>query len=150
MVLSAAVADELAQRAHGQDVNRSGILFIDHVRRVASRFHGDPDEYAVPAALLHDVVEKGSLAISDLRAAGADERLIAIVDALTERDGEPEVEYLARCAADAVAARIKRADIEDKLQPDAGLALSPEARHALQTRAQQRLALLLQVKSTAR
>jgi hypothetical protein len=37
-----------------------------------------------------------------------------VVDALAERDGEDEVAYLGRCAADPLALRIKRADIADK------------------------------------
>jgi hypothetical protein len=51
---------------------------------------------------------------SDLIGAGADDRLITVVDPLTERDGEDEVAYLARSAADPLALWIKRADIADK------------------------------------
>src|SRR5262245_41048388 len=97
-MLSVAAADALARDAHGYDRTRSGTLFIDHVRAVAARFRDDPDPYAVPAALLHDSVEKTSLSWDDLRAAGADSRLLAVVDALTEREGEPVAAYLARCA----------------------------------------------------
>src|ERR1700760_2319194 len=99
-MISVAQADALAQRAHGDDRNDSGVRFIDHVRSVAARMAHDPDPYAVLAALLHDTVEKSSMTWDDLRAARADERLIALVDALTERDVEPEHEYLSRAAAD--------------------------------------------------
>jgi len=53
--------------------------------------------------------KKGSFGWSDLRAAGADARLLGVVDALTERDGGPEQVYLRRCASDPLAPRIKRA-----------------------------------------
>jgi (p)ppGpp synthase/HD superfamily hydrolase len=94
-VITVEVAHRLAVQAHGHDRGKSGMLFIDHVRRVASRIEIDPDPYAVPAALLHDTVEKGTMHWDDLRAAGADDRLIAVVDALTERHGESDRDYLA-------------------------------------------------------
>jgi hypothetical protein len=141
-MITSAEADLLAQRAHGRDLNRAGLLFIDHVRRVAARMDGDPDGHAVPAALLHDSVEKGSIGWAELRAAGADERLIALIDALTERDGEADVDYLARCAADPLALRIKRADIHDKFAVLDGAGLPPAHREELHGRATRRLILL--------
>ena len=81
---------------------------------VAAQMREDPDAYAVPAALLHDSVEQGSITWADLRDAGADDRLIELIDALTERIDEQEADYFARCAADPLALRIKRADICDK------------------------------------
>ena len=106
------------------DRTKLGGLFIDHVRRVAKRMEGDPDRHAVVAAWLHDTVEKGSLSWEFLWRAGADRRLIELVDVLTERDGEEEDVYLARVAADPLALRIKRADISDKLDPNNLVSLS--------------------------
>ena len=88
----------------------------------------------VQAALLHGSVEKGSL-VWPAPAAGADDRLIAIVDALTERDGEPDVEYFARCAADALALRIKRTDVNDKFEVLDHAGLPDDRRHQLWERA---------------
>ncbi len=78
----------------------------------------------------------------DLRAAGADDRLLEVVDALTEREGEPERSYLARAADDPVALRIKRADIEDKLYGPLGESLTKEQRRRAHERARRRLDLL--------
>jgi hypothetical protein len=135
-------AYQLAGRAHGCDVTTAGGLFIDHVCRVAARVCGDPDPYAVVAALLHDTVEKGSFAWADLRLAGADDRLLGVVDALTERDGEADTAYLSRCARDPLALRIKRADIADKLhvRPSDKRSVADAAR--LRERARSRLELL--------
>jgi (p)ppGpp synthase/HD superfamily hydrolase len=144
-MLSVATADALARVAHGRDRTRIGELFIDHVRSVAARLSDDPDPYAVPAALLHDTVEKGSMSWVDLRAAGADDRLIAVVHALTERDGETPEQYLARCAADPLALRIKRIDITDKLEAPAARSLSPDHAALLRDHVMGRLALLEQV-----
>jgi (p)ppGpp synthase/HD superfamily hydrolase len=141
VVISVPDAEGLARRAHGTDRNKSGVLFIDHVRRVAERVQDDPDPYAVPAALLHDTVEKGHLDWDDLRAAGADDRLVHLVDALTERDDEPEEQYLARASSDPVALRIKRADIGDKLHGPAPQ-LTEQQRQLILQRARRRLDLL--------
>jgi (p)ppGpp synthase/HD superfamily hydrolase len=144
-VITAAEADALAQRAHGDERNHSGMRYIDHVRRVADRMNTDSDQYAVPAALLHDTVEKAGMSWEDLRAAGADDRLLEVVDALTEREGEPERSYLARAADDPVALRIKRADIEDKLYGQLGESLTEEQRRRAHERARRRLGLLEQL-----
>jgi (p)ppGpp synthase/HD superfamily hydrolase len=144
-VITAAEADALAQRAHGDERNHSGMRYVDHVRRVADRMKTDPDQYAVPAALLHDTVEKAGMSWEDLRAAGADDRLLEVVDALTEREGEPERSYLARAADDPVALRIKRADIEDKLYGPLGESLTEEQRRRAHERARRRLGLLEQL-----
>jgi len=141
-VITVGEADALAKRAHGCDRTRSGSLFIDHVRRVAARFGEDDDRDAVAAALLHDSVEKGWMAWSDLRAAGADERLIEVVDALTQRDGELELQYLDRCVADPLALRIKRVDIADKLDPRSVATLNDHDRNVVHRRAHDRLTLL--------
>jgi (p)ppGpp synthase/HD superfamily hydrolase len=141
-MISVSDADALAQRAHGEDRNRSGVLFIDHVRSVATRMQDDPDPYAIPAALLHDTVEKSSMTWDDLQEAGADDRLIALVDALTERDGESEESYLSRAATDPLALRIKRADIADKLHMRVLSLLTDTHRQAVETRARRRLSIL--------
>lgn len=135
-------ADELAVLAHGATRMRSGSLFIDHVRRVAAPFIDDDEQSAAVAALLHDTVEKGTLTFDDLRAAGVDDELIDIVDALTERVGEPDAQYLQRCAAHPVALRIKRVDVNDKLHPAAISLLDERDRRVVETAARDRLARL--------
>ena len=142
VVMTVAAADRLAEHAHGDDRNSSGVPYLEHVRRVAARMADDPDPHAVPAALLHDTVEKGALDWDDLRRAGADDRLIAVVDALTERDGESDRDYLARAAADPLALRIKRVDIADKLDAGTAVRIGPEAFERLEQRVRRRLALL--------
>jgi (p)ppGpp synthase/HD superfamily hydrolase len=141
-MMSVPDAEDLAAAVHGEDRTRSGGLVIEHVRRVAVQMQGDPDPYAVPAALLHDIVEKGSARWSDLRAVGADDRLLALIDALTERDGESVEAYLARCVADPLTLRIKRADIGDKLTAVAQQGLTIERVEQVRARAHERLDLL--------
>ena len=67
---------------------------------------------------------------------------MAVIDALTERDSELLEDYLARCAADPLALRIKRADIGDKLTGSAHHAISADDVERMRAHAQRRLDLL--------
>ena len=60
----------------------------------------------------------------------------------SNHDGEPAGEYLARCASDPLARRIKPADIADKRDPSNFVGLSNARATALQVRARRRLQLL--------
>ena len=140
---------ELLQRAyvftakvHDGQARLSGEPYLIHPIEVAGVLVDMRlDDVTIAAGLLHDTVEKGSIGWDDLRAAGADDRLLAVVEALTEREGEPEHEYLRRCAADPLALRIKRVDIMDKLVERA-VALDAAQLEVRSTRARRRLELL--------
>ena len=69
-------------------------------------------------ALLHDAVEKGGTTWDDLRAAGVNESMIAVLDALTRRPDEGLSDYLARCRANPISREVKRYDLLDKLRPE--------------------------------
>jgi hypothetical protein len=112
-------ADGLAAELLGDICTRLGGLQLAHARRVAAAVRDDVDGSAVAAALLHDVVETGQIADRDLEHLVPDPRAVALVRRLTRSPGEPYRAYLARCVADPTALRIKRADLEDKLDaPD--------------------------------
>jgi hypothetical protein len=68
--------------------------------------------------------------------------LMRIVEMLTERQGEDMRSYFARCAADPLALRIKRADLEDKFDIAPGSRLSVDAGVRVADRARLRLAWL--------
>ncbi|HEX8958790.1 MAG TPA: HD domain-containing protein [Solirubrobacterales bacterium] len=76
-----------ARRAHAGQVRSAGngeMPFIEHPLAVAERLaeNGCPDE-VLAAALLHDVVEKGGMGLSELRERFGD-AVAGLVDALTE------------------------------------------------------------------
>lgn len=137
VVITPGDADDLATQVLAGRVTKLGGLSIDHARRVAAAVaaHGDR---AVVVALLHDTVEKGCIAWPELAAAVDDDEVVRLVDALTRRNGESELDYLRRCARDPAAAVIKRADLLDKLDPpeidaacDGGAAIRRQARERL-------------------
>jgi hypothetical protein len=112
-------ADGLAAELLGDIRTKLGGLQLAHARRVAAAVRDDADASAAAAALLHDVVETGQIADRDLEVLVPDPRVVELVRCLTRSPGESYGTYLARCVADPTALRIKRADLEDKLDaPD--------------------------------
>ena len=71
------------------------------------------NEEARIVAILHDVIEDTSVTADDLRREGFGEAVLAALDRLTHRQGEPYAEYVIRCKGHEVARRVKLADLED-------------------------------------
>jgi (p)ppGpp synthase/HD superfamily hydrolase len=113
------VAQGIAVTAHRDQVDKAGLPYIEHPRRVAELVAaaGGSDE-AVAAAWLHDVLEDTDLTPEDLRVAGIPEEVVAAVRAVTHRCGERLDDYAKRVAADPLAVQVKRADLADNTDPD--------------------------------
>jgi (p)ppGpp synthase/HD superfamily hydrolase len=67
------------------------------------------------AAMLHDAIEDTELTLDHLRDAGYRSDVVAAIDALTKRTQESHEQYIDRVAGNAVACRVKIADIEENL-----------------------------------
>ena len=102
----------IAATAHAGQMNKDGGPYILHPVRVMMR--GDSPE-AQMAGILHDVVEDTDWTLERLREEGFPETVLEAVDALTHREGEEYFDYVARAGANAVARRVKLADLEDNM-----------------------------------
>lgn len=125
-------AKDIATKAHEGQVDKAGMPYIDHSRRVAERVaqvDGRPEAIAV--AWLHDVVEDTATTLDDLRAGEFSEYVVAAVDAMTRRPDEGD-EYYRRIAADDLALVVKLADIWDNTDPDRVARLDEQDRARLQ------------------
>lgn len=114
-------AERIATEAHAGQADKSGRPYIEHPRRVAAwaaRLNPDVPAAVVDAAWLHDVLEDTALTRDDLAARGISPEAIAMVEALTKRDGEPPEAYFARVLACPGALEVKRADLADNTDPD--------------------------------
>lgn len=122
--IAIAVAAHAGQRDHG----RPSLPYVTHPLRVLAAFD---DETLQMIAVLHDSVEDsdGRVTLASLAAAGAPARVVAAVDALTHRRGEPNEQYWARVAANPDARAVKLADIADNAD-EARLARLDPARAA--------------------
>ena len=115
------LAVTVATRAHQHQKRKDGTPYIAHPVRVAVRCESLTEK---TAALLHDVVEDTDVTFEELRELGFSKLVLDIVDKLTKRPGEVYTDFVKRNATDAIAARVKLADIADNLQDQS--ALDPE------------------------
>jgi (p)ppGpp synthase/HD superfamily hydrolase len=105
-------AIRLALDAHRGHKDRYGAAYILHPLRMMNRLTAEPDRVA---AVLHDVVEDSATTLDDLRKLGYGDEIIAAVDCLTKQRGEHYDTYIERCKSNAIARRVKLADLEDNL-----------------------------------
>ena len=104
----------LAAQAHRGQIypSLSSEPFILHPLRVMLRMASDDERIA---AILHDVIEDTACTLNDLRRAGYTEHIISALDCLTRRDGETYEAYIERVSGDALARRVKLADLSENL-----------------------------------
>lgn len=105
----------IAAEAHEGQVDKEGLPYILHPLRVMMLVEGDE---ARMVAVLHDVVEDTAVTHDDLRRAGFSEPVLEAVRRVTHLPGESYADYVARCKGDAIARRVKLADLSDNSRLD--------------------------------
>ena len=113
----------LAVTAHRGQVDKAGAPYILHPLRMMCRMESS---VAMMTAVLHDVVEDSATTLDDLRALAYPDIVVDAVDCLTRRDGESYDRFLERVRPNALARRVKLADLEDNL--DVRRIREPQAR----------------------
>ncbi len=88
---------QIAAQAHEGQKDKDGQPYILHPLRVMNAVEG---ESAKVVAVLHDVIEDTSVTAEELRREGFDEAVLAAVECLTHRKGEPYADYVVRCKGD--------------------------------------------------
>ncbi|GBG37333.1 HD domain-containing protein [Mycobacterium montefiorense] len=124
-----ATADAIAAEAHAGQVDKAGMPYVGHVRRVAS--YVDPaNTDAVVAALLHDLIEDTGIDAAELTNRGISQAAIDAIELLTRRDDQPSATYYQRINEHPTAREVKLADLADNTDPErlANLAESDRAR----------------------
>jgi (p)ppGpp synthase/HD superfamily hydrolase len=121
------LAEELAQRLHVDQRDRTGAPYIEHPRAVVELLVGAPAECRA-AAWLHDVLEHTDATAETLRAAGVPDEVVALVEVLTRRPGEDYLAFVERVCADPAAVRVKIADALHNLDPARDFGPTPEQR----------------------
>ena len=103
----------IAAEAHAGQADKAGVPYILHPIRVMLRMQTLEERIV---AVLHDVLEDcPAWSASRLWDEGFGPAVLAALDALTRREGEPYMEFVRRAAADPIARRVKLADLEDNL-----------------------------------
>lgn len=134
----------VATLAHEQQVDKAGNPYIAHPARVAAMVADQvgTDARHRAVAWLHDVVEDTEVTLEDLRCQGFPEEVVAAVDAMTKRPGEPMETYYLRVRTDPLARSVKQADLADNRSPARLAQLDPQTQDRLLTKYTRGLALL--------
>ena len=102
-------AKALAEKVHNGQTDKSGLPYITHPMRVASRLES-PEEQVV--GWLHDTVEDTDTTLEEINGLFGAETA-ASVDAISRREGEDWDNYIERVQADPIARRVKISDLID-------------------------------------
>lgn len=136
-------ARSIAERAHEGQVDKAGQPYITHPARVVAKLEGDPE--AVMVGWLHDVIEDTDVTLADLEAAGMPSAVVAAVEAMSKRQGEPKDDYLRRVAVNPLARHVKiDGDMADNTDPSRLARLDPETRTRLEAKYRHAAAILNQ------
>ncbi|MFT4284362.1 MAG: HD domain-containing protein [Protaetiibacter sp.] len=112
-------ARAIAERAHGLQVDKAGMRYIDHPRRVAERLAADGAPVAaIAAAWLHDVLEDTAITVDELRNEGIPEEVLSAVEAVSKRPGQDARSYAAAVLASPLGLIVKRGDLADNTDPE--------------------------------
>lgn len=103
-------AVEIAQEVHLGQTDKGGHPYIEHPLYVASQV--DSMELKI-IAVLHDTLEDSQMTAEDLKNSGIPEDLVNVVVLLSHEEGNEEayLDYIRRVSENAMAARIKKADL---------------------------------------
>lgn len=100
-------------RGQFRDKDEAGLSYIVHPLRVMVNEDFVRDDTDRMIAVMHDLIEDTSCTFDKLREEGFSDEVINGVNALTRREGEVYMDYIARCAENPRARRIKMADLKD-------------------------------------
>ncbi|MDP2571620.1 hypothetical protein Q8W40_05465 [Vibrio penaeicida] len=105
-------AIEIALKAHEHQLDKGGTPYVLHPLRLMFKFQCQKE---MIVAVLHDVIEDGSITLEYLLKAGFSGDIVHSVDCLTKRSHEAYEEYILRLSKDTLARTIKIEDIKDNL-----------------------------------
>jgi (p)ppGpp synthase/HD superfamily hydrolase len=105
-------AIHIAVQAHAGQTDKAGSPYILHPLRLMLEMRSETE---MIAAVLHDVVEDSEWTLDTLRAEGFSEEILSAADCLTRRQGESYTAFIERIKENAIARRVKLADLEDNM-----------------------------------
>ena len=67
-------------------------------------------------AVLHDVIEKSNIRLSNLKSRGFHQNIINAIDSLSRRKSEPYYDYIRRLMQNEISVKIKLLDLADNIK----------------------------------
>lgn len=107
-------ACNIAYAAHKEDVDKGGYPYVFHPFFLATQMGG---EYSTCVALLHDVIEDhgDAYSLDYLKEQGFPDEILHSLKLLTHAKGTPYMNYIYTLSSDAIARKVKRADLKHNL-----------------------------------
>lgn len=103
----------IACEAHKESVDKVGAPYILHPLRVMMRMDSTRE---MIVAVMHDVVEDNEQwTLQRMRDEGFGQEIIDAIDALTKKNVETYREFIRRVSQNAIARKVKLADLEDNM-----------------------------------
>ncbi len=106
-----AKAEELACRVHAGQIDKAGVRYEEHLRRVAASVSNDREKVV---AWLHDTVEDAGITIEQIKVMFGLHTAAAVL-AMTHNKAEDYFVYVRRIKSNRVARAVKIADLIDNL-----------------------------------
>ena len=103
---------EIALKAYQGQKDKAGKTYILHPLRIMAKMQTEEE---MATALLHDVIEDSDYSAEELLALGIPNNVVIAVQLLTKQAGDNYQEFIERILANPLAAKIKKADIEDNI-----------------------------------
>ncbi len=103
---------EIALKAYRGQKDKAGKTYILHPLRLMAKMHSEEE---MATALLHDVIEDSDFTAKDLLAEGIPKSVVEAVQLLSKQPGDSYQEFVDRVLGNPLAAKVKKADIEDNI-----------------------------------
>jgi (p)ppGpp synthase/HD superfamily hydrolase len=103
---------EIALKAYSGQKDKAGETYILHPLRIMAKMESTEERCI---ALLHDVIEDSEITAEDLIAQGLPKNVVVAIEALTKNNGENYEDFVDRVMKNALATKVKIADIEDNI-----------------------------------
>ncbi len=103
----------IACNAHQGQSSINGEPYILHPLRLLIKAKSNEEKII---AALHDVIEKSSISLADLKNQGFDQNIIGSIDSLSRRRSESYVDYIARLMKNNISVKIKLLDLADNIK----------------------------------
>lgn len=100
----------IATEQHKGQVDKAGQPYIDHPMRVMRAMRSNIERIV---AVLHDVVEDGSVTLAKLQQEGLSKEILEAIDSVTRRAGEDYEEFIERAGQNSIGRWVKYEDLRD-------------------------------------
>ena len=103
----------IAFEAHQGQSSINGEPYILHPLRLLIKAKSNEERII---AILHDVIEKTNISLSDLKNKGFDQNIISSIDSLSRRKSESYFDYIGRIMQNRISVKIKLLDLADNIK----------------------------------